>query len=70
MTEWISVKDRLPEARWGGLSDDVLTINELNVQKLLCWSGTGWCKPDGSPANTRCFPVTHWMPLPKPPKGE
>ncbi len=63
--EWISVKDRLPEAGtkalcylkrgeywtavWDDCGDDL-------------WSdGEAWCS-NGE--------VTHWMPLPQPPKGE
>jgi hypothetical protein len=61
--EWISVKDRLPEE-----SMSVLVWS-------LYWSGTPFiaCIEQGlwrgerilhSPSN-----VTHWMPLPEPPKG-
>ena len=62
--EWISVKDWLPESGKEG------------VLIALLWGGVdiGWCEDgrwysefvneyeDGK--------VTHWMPLPKPPKGE
>ena len=62
--EWISVKDRLPES-----GKDVVLI-------ALRWGEVdiGWCEngrwgsefvneyDDGE--------VTHWMPLPQPPKGE
>ena len=62
--EWISVKDRLPES-----GKDAVLI-------ALRWGAVdiGWCEEgrwgsefvneydDGE--------VTHWMPLPQPPKGE
>lgn len=64
--EWIPVDDRLPEE----------TINCIvHYQHAYCdnddyWA-IGFCCYDGekfqlSPA----YKVTHWMPLPQPPKGE
>ena len=53
MSEWISVKDRLPEH--GQL---VLVCGDYwNIEKYPHWSGTFDCPG-----------VTHWMPLPDPPK--
>ena len=59
--EWISVKDRLPEKM-----QKVLTVSDTGyihvdyVDKFGVWIGdlVRFCK------------VTHWMPLPQPPKGE
>ena len=64
--EWISVKDRLPEK------------NRKAVLIALRWKETdiGWYDK-----NDKCWQsefinsygdgdVTHWMPLPEPPKGE
>ena len=67
MSEWISVKDKMPEPRI-----DVLVFNQFNGIKI------GWCD------KTRLFKdlewlvygsdeepfITHWMPLPNPPKEE
>lgn len=63
---WIPVKDRLPFAECGE-SDDVLAITELGVMRTLHFDGGNWCFQNGE-----CCPhkVTHWMPLPEPPKGE
>jgi hypothetical protein len=63
--EWISVKDRLPEKKGTFL---VCTKNDFYCTKNIAkarfcngeWHGTG-----GVWSN-----VTHWMPLPEPPKGE
>lgn len=67
-TEWISVKDRMPED---------------NVPVLLVWTNgrvtsviPGWhvsIKGLGNDWNTSCGlrpeeEITHWMPLPEPPK--
>ena len=64
--EWISVKDRLPEVAWRVLVTDGTNVN---FGYTLCFEIKGvspWCTlspvmPDK---------VTHWMPLPQPPKGE
>lgn len=58
--EWISVKDRLPEKEG----------------KVLVRSASGWVgdtRYGGDGKFDHCglwVPVTHWMPLPQPPKGE
>lgn len=81
MAEWISVKDRLPNSyekvfvrldHWSGV-DTYLAFYDPE---------RGWCdyggyfedgtNNDGEPLTyeTAGANVTHWMPLPKPPKGE
>ena len=59
--EWISVKDRLPE------KDEIVIIctdeNFIYVGELI---GDTWFLDNDSWTET----VTHWMPLPEPPKGE
>lgn len=66
MSEWISVKDRLPNegAYVLGLSDDgVIECRVTNgVLKSVWFSshGCGCCAEDDV--------ITHWMPLPEPPK--
>lgn len=64
--EWISVKDRLPEEKVNCI---------VHYKHAYCdydgyWA-IGFCCYDGErfmfdPA----YKVTHWMPLPEPPKGE
>ena len=59
--EWISVKDRLPE------KDEIVIIctdeNFIYAGELI---GDTWFLDNDSWTAT----VTHWMPLPRPPKGE
>ena len=62
--EWISVKDRLPENGKEGVLI-ALRWGEVDI---------GWCE-DGRWGSEfvdeyEDGEVTHWMPLPKPPKGE
>lgn len=59
MSEWISVKERLPEI-W----QNVLVYRKDNEPhaEFRCFSG-GW-DMDEKYRN----PVTHWMPFPEPPK--
>ena len=64
--EWISVKDRLPEE--SGMY--IVTANDGHAQRV---SFVQWQKKNrmwnltGARSYWR---VTHWMPLPQPPKGE
>ena len=59
--EWISVKDRLPEPR----ENPVLVTYDGGV--WMAWKhSTHWELPSTLKTNL----VTHWMPLPEPPKGE
>ena len=53
--EWIPVKDRLPD-----VGKFVLIYNEINGVLLDYHDG----------ATFGYYDVTHWMPLPSPPKGE
>lgn len=61
MVEWISVKDRLPEE-----DKDVLAYN--GVYMIIAAYTTNptkyWYTITGSVMRT----ITHWMPLPEPPK--
>jgi hypothetical protein len=59
MAEWISVNDRLPTVHENVLVWDS-TIKEVEVASMtMCneWFGV-----------MACDTVTHWMPLPEPPK--
>lgn len=67
MSEWISVKERLPESS---------TV--LDIKPVLVWEPTGngitfgWHINEewriiGSPSE---WPVSHWMPLPNPPEAD
>ena len=59
--EWISVKDRLPEENGIYLTFNKKKQYEFHLFQVgkRMWQGV-W-EEDG---------VTHWMPLPEPPKGE
>ena len=57
--EWISVNDRLPEQ--GEEAICIAADGDMMIGKYTEW---GWLFP-------RYFEdLTHWMPLPEPPKGE
>ena len=57
--EWISVDDRLPEQ--GEEAICIAADGDMMIGKYTEW---GWMFP--------CYfeELTHWMPLPEPPKGE
>lgn len=57
--QWVSVKDRLPDP-----NNFVLTIDKLGFFYMDRVNKNGkWDEQDGG-----FNPVTHWMPLPEPPK--
>ena len=58
--EWISVKDRLPEENTTVI---VATDNGIVFQCLYAYDG--WNLWEGNEVN-----ITHWQPMPQPPKGE
>lgn len=63
MMEWISFKDRLPqEDEW------ILGANIYRVE-FGVWLGEKkrFTLPQ---CNYLCLEITHWMPLPEPPKDE
>ena len=73
--EWISVKDRLPEfteeemKRYRFFGDTFFP--EFNVMILgatqattLYFNGGSWYDEE-----CRCYCVTHWQPMPQPPRG-
>lgn len=68
MSEWISVKDRLPEER-----EDVLIrvkcANYFNIEQGYYKGNNEWVNCWCSIRNEGLYPVTHWMPLPEPPKN-
>lgn len=62
MSNWIKCSDRLPDLDDDGYSEPVLAINEIgNIQVVSFYSDEGW---------DSYGEVTHWQPLPEPPKDE
>ena len=64
--EWISVKDRLPEEKVNCI---------VHYKHAYCDNDDYWaiglCFYDGEKFRIDLsYKVTHWMPLPQPPKGE
>ena len=78
--EWISVKDRLPELHEEAIKDEGETIRYMVSNPFLAYTDKGvmtvcvyivqdgreWWNEDSGTEHK----VTHWMPLPQPPKGE
>ena len=68
--EWISVKDRLPEYSNDGFADAVLVTDGF-VQHMAYFVGGEWrFAESGEIKEPMWYRITHWMPLPEPPKGE
>lgn len=72
MSEWISVKDRLPEDERDVLAyygfdkgNGVLGMRFIGVLSYFAYD----TNPHWQHEHTG-LRVTHWMPLPEPPKGE
>ena len=58
---WVCVKDILPEE-----DTEVLAYDGKNVWLAWLNGDNTWCSDICNHGNN----ITHWMPLPKPPKGE
>ena len=67
MSEWISVRDRLPEA--GGYVVCIAKRNPFSrfMPMVARIEKTGWVNPM---TEQYISEVTHWMQMPEPPKGE
>ena len=64
--DWISVKDRLPE-----IGRSVIAYNALaKCAAEAMYKGEGMFLQFRWPARLQEHEITHWMPLPPPPKGE
>ena len=71
--EWISVKDRLPDLipcnAGTAYSEAVIAWTSRRKAMIAVWDGIDWIAPfDYWEAWGE--EITHWMPLPEPPKGE
>ena len=67
--EWISVKDRQPNNKGCYLLTVKHWFDGEPVVREACWNGKDWFSCDDR--RYKITPrVTHWMPLPNPPKGE
>ena len=68
--EWIPVEDRLPEYSNDGFADAVLVTDGF-VQHMAYFVGGEWrFAESGEIKEPMWYRITHWMPLPNPPKGE
>ena len=65
--EWVSVNDRLPEA--GGYVVCIAKRNPFSrfMPMVARIEKNGWANPI---TEQYISEVTHWMPIPQPPKGE
>ena len=64
--EWISVDDRLPEEK----VNCIVHYKHAYCNNDGYWA-IGFCFYDGEKFQfDQAYKVTHWMPLPNPPKGE
>lgn len=67
--EWTSVKDKLPELIYGASSDYVLVYILTGGHSIAYYTKDGWAYGYGDLMNSSDIKnLTHWMPLPEPPK--
>lgn len=65
LQRWIPVTERLPEKRGSYLATIRLFYNKVRTGEAV-WNGKRW----GDICHNLPLQVTHWMPLPEPPKEE
>ena len=70
--EWISVEDRLPEEEGWYLVFTTPNREHKSINKAMFCKGYAWgnFEPYWRGAGGHWANVTHWMPIPLPPKGE
>ena len=70
--EWISVAERLPEEGGWYLVYTTPNRGHKSINKAMFCKGYAWgnFEPYWRGAGGHWANVTHWMPLPHPPKGE
>ncbi len=68
---WISVEERLPDSGTCVLVTDGLEVGEGWITEIINTKGhfSRWCCPT-TDIDVDWRPITHWMPLPEPPKEE
>jgi hypothetical protein len=74
MSEWISVRDRMPEEP-GAYLVALVTYRQERYLAVAYprdgwWDVAGWCREYKHRDGVHNFDVTHWMPLPEPPKED
>lgn len=69
--KWIPVTERLPDSGVCVLVTDGLEVGEGWITEIINTKGhfSRWCAPTADIDIDR-RPITHWMPLPEPPKEE
>lgn len=69
--EWIKTEDRLPECDKSGWSNEVLVYSsKFDVISKMRYSKKSRVFMDEFDSILQLSNVSHWMPLPKPPKEE
>ena len=68
MNNWISVKDKLPNDH----TPVIVAIKDTHGDNPVMYSDFGWCLNGDYwiVDNDVRYDITHWMPLPEPPKGK
>jgi hypothetical protein len=73
--QWIPVSERLPE-KWHNENCEPIEFNVMlpgaKEATTLCFNGSQWFEYDWKNMKRKAgyYTVTHWQPLPQPPKGE
>jgi uncharacterized protein DUF551 len=68
-SEWISVKERMPETRERVLIAPARQGGVRFGVDVAIWHGSFWDHPNWSVCAKRDY-VSHWQPLPPPPKEQ
>ena len=72
--KWIPVTERLPEYQKGKVKKYLTIqkgiISDKPIYELLWFGKKGWYRYDNEYGDVWVENITHWMPLPEPPKEE